>query len=130
VPGAYPYNLIGPAAIFWRPQPDTETEKGKERETQTYLQRTIWVQVHPSIYDECYAIIRNSTSAALQQEASLVGEKEKMVEIADLRGQVNIFEVMGPKSSQVLKGALVLASTESEETREVILFLTLFIDAC
>jgi len=33
-------------------------------------------------------------------------EKDIDVEIADLRGQINVFEIMGPKSSQVLRGAL------------------------
>lgn len=119
VPGSYPYDLIGPATIFWRPQipkpVDTiqNEDGGKESE-----KRTVWIQIHPSVYDECYAALRASASVVLQQALSS-GLEEENIEIADLRGQLNIFEITGPKSSQVLKGALTLASTEGAEARDV-----------
>lgn len=120
-PRLYPYNLIGPATIFWRPQPskpvevDVIVDKGRRGEP---IRRTVWLQIHPSVYDECYAALRASASSILQH-ASTSGQEEDAIEIADLRGQLNIFEITGPKSSQVLKGALTLASTEGAESRDV-----------
>jgi ribonuclease P/MRP protein subunit POP1 len=37
------------------------------------------------------------------------------IELEDLSGQINVFEIMGPKSNQVLKGALSPVSQESRE---------------
>ena len=54
--------------------------------------------------EDAHEALRLSTSFALDstKEAGRVAE----VEIADLREHFNIFEIVGPKSSQVIKGAL------------------------
>jgi len=71
--------------------------------------------------------------AALQESASLVLEAEKQrhkdvfaeVEMADLRGSVNVFEIMGPKASQVIKGALSpVADEDRQEFKTVPSLLT------
>lgn len=38
------------------------------------------------------------------------------IEIADLRGHFNIFELVGPKSSQVIHGILKLANPEERQS--------------
>lgn len=83
--------------------------KGKERETPpAELARTVWVWVHPSVYDAVYVQMRVAASFALEQaqEAKPGRLLPFKLEMADLREQVNVFEIMGPKSSQVIKGAL------------------------
>ena len=47
-------------------------------------------------------------------------ERRKKVEVVDLRGKFNIFELMGPKSSQVIKGALTpVPGDDREELNQV-----------
>jgi ribonuclease P/MRP protein subunit POP1 len=70
--------------------------------------RTVWLIYHPAVYDDVLAVLQQTASltlsAAKQQEATASTEYE--VDIADLRGHFNVFEIIGPKSNQVLKGAL------------------------
>ncbi|KAF8073840.1 NUC188 domain-containing protein [Lyophyllum atratum] len=68
--------------------------------------RVIWLRTHPSSYEDVLSSLQTSTSLALDAAKSENGGKKFEVEIADLRGQVNAFEIMGPKSNQVLRGAL------------------------
>lgn len=47
-------------------------------------------------------------------------KRSNKVDIVDLRGKVNIFELMGPKSTQVIKGALKpILGGESKELNQV-----------
>ncbi|KAG6811630.1 hypothetical protein H0H92_006499 [Tricholoma furcatifolium] len=85
--------------------------KGKEKD-QTVSQpspesiRVVWLISHPSAYEDVLLSIQTSASLILESDKRQNPEKEVEIEIADLRGQVNIFEIMGPKSNQVLRGAL------------------------
>jgi ribonuclease P/MRP protein subunit POP1 len=70
--------------------------------------RTVWLRSHPSVFNEVFSSLQAGASLVLDMAKRSMGEEERDidVEIADLRGQVNVFEIMGPKSSQVLAGAL------------------------
>ncbi|KAI1793285.1 POP1-domain-containing protein [Ganoderma leucocontextum] len=118
----YPYNLIGPATIIWHadapePRPPAITRgqnsngkgKGKDKDTevvdaQQQRTRMVWVRVHPSITEDVHEVLRISLSFALDvvKQAGRVTEAE----MADLREHFNMFEIIGPKASQVIKGAL------------------------
>ena len=138
----YPYNLIGPAAIIWHadipepnmPQAPAVTRgtkargkgKGKEKATSAdnpqQRTRIVWIRVHPSITDKVHEALRVSTSFALEavKQAGRITE----VEIADLREHFNVFEIMGPKSSQVIKGALKpVLEDKREEFKKVAVIL-------
>ncbi|KAG6906953.1 hypothetical protein DXG01_011213 [Tephrocybe rancida] len=140
-PGSYPFGLISPATVIWKPLPPTvdtsdgeeqeDTEppadqpeaskrkrkakgkgKGKEKEQETLpaadpeAVRVVWLMSHPSAYQDVLSSIQTSASLTLECYKRENEAKEVEVEIADLRGQINIFEIMGPKSNQVLRGAL------------------------
>ncbi|KAL0580130.1 Ribonucleases P/MRP protein subunit pop1 [Marasmius crinis-equi] len=124
-PAMYPYKFIGPTTIMWRPPPATQPQKvapgfgvkkgkGKEKEKakdESKLPvKTAWIRCHPGLFDDIFSALRTATSV------TLCGTSEIEVEIADLRGTVNIFEVIGPKASQVIKGALspVMEDMEKE----------------
>jgi hypothetical protein len=81
--------------------------------------RTVWFICHPSIFESAFRSLIVSSSFAV--EASVSDNKRKhKVEVFDLRGKFNIFELMGPKSSQVIKGTLTPAfDDESEEFSQV-----------
>ncbi|KAK7681603.1 hypothetical protein QCA50_015336 [Cerrena zonata] len=70
--------------------------------------RLLWIKVHPSIFHEVYIELRDAASFALEtvKKSSQSDEPELTVEIADLRTKLNIFEIMGPKSSQIIRGVL------------------------
>ena len=114
--GTYPFDLIGPATIIWRPSsvPPQVNQQDKGRGKATKEQTTephhlVWIRAHPSIYSEVHLALRTSASFALDRVKVSCDTPHKElceVEIVDLRDHFNIFEIMGPKSSQVIKGAL------------------------
>ncbi|KAJ7044056.1 ribonucleases P/MRP protein subunit POP1-domain-containing protein [Mycena alexandri] len=153
-PGQYPFGLIGPTSIFWRPIPlpskpqdasDTAAEpategsqpadvegsqkrgkgkgkgkgKAKEPSDPDAVRRTVWVRTHPATSEKVFAALRDSASSVLDatRKAALPGTQIDNigVDLEDLSGQVNAFEIMGPKSNQILKGALSPVSQDSRE---------------
>ncbi|RDB17942.1 Ribonucleases P/MRP protein subunit POP1 [Hypsizygus marmoreus] len=91
--------------------------KGKEQDkagtttparTDPEAPRVVWVRSHPATFGEVFASLQTAASIALAdaRKAGIADDKEYEIEIADLRRQVNAFEIMGPKSNQVLRGAL------------------------
>ena len=85
--------------------------KGKQKEqgasNTTHPHRKVWIRMHPAAVHVAYQTLRTATSYALDAVRTAEPNRgEVEVEIADLREHVNVFEIMGPKSSQVIKGAL------------------------
>ncbi|KAJ7069842.1 POP1-domain-containing protein [Mycena amicta] len=126
----YPFNLIGPASIIWRPQQAPETaqpakssKKGKGKATDEQdldnITRTVWVRVHPSISGAVFAAMQQSTSLVLDRGRAAAPQGTVLdhlsVELEDLSAQINAFEIMGPKASQVLKGALTPVSQDKRD---------------
>lgn len=99
MPNSYPYDLIGPVTILWRPAAPPDSDD------LAHSPRTVWVVCHPSIFESAFRSLTVSSSFAVEALESRDKRKHK-VEVVDLRGKFNIFELMGPKSSQVIKGAL------------------------
>lgn len=166
--GAYPFNLIAPVTIIWKPvfsppdpsspgdpskasQPSatpqtsnptseaasgSETRKrkrkGKEKETSSQsiphadISRTVWIRSHPAVFDDIFSALQTTASltlGAVRSTSADTGSKYVEIELADLRGQVNVFEIMGPKSNQVIKGALTpVAEDKREEFKKVCIF--------
>ena len=99
MPRSYPYDLVGPVTILWRPTAPLDSDDLARSP------RTVWIICHPSIFEGAFRSL--AVSASFAAEASESDHKKKhRVEVVDLRGKFNIFELMGPKSSQVIKGAL------------------------
>ncbi|KAG1733032.1 ribonucleases P/MRP protein subunit POP1-domain-containing protein [Suillus paluster] len=122
--GSYPFDLIAPVTIMWRPLPPAQTNpppaegsskrkrKGKDKQNtlanavQQSSARAVWVRSHPAVFDDVFEALQKSTSLVLEAEKQRHKDVSVEVEIADLRGTLNVFEIMGPKASQVIKGAL------------------------
>ena len=80
--------------------------------------RTIWIRSHPAVFEEVFSALQNAASFALAflKKAFPTEDVQKFeVEIADLRETINVFEIMGPKSNQVLKGALAPVGEDKRE---------------
>ncbi|KAG9308789.1 hypothetical protein JVU11DRAFT_11414 [Chiua virens] len=139
---SYPFDLLGPVTIIWQPlspednfsQPQealTQPErvkgkgkgkgKGKEKQTENPSSETkngsrvIWVRCHPAIFEDIFETLRASASYVLEQSKKIDPEIYAEIEIADLRGCINAFEIMGPKSSQIIKGAFSLAGSDDRK---------------
>ncbi|KAF8225887.1 POP1-domain-containing protein [Tricholoma matsutake] len=85
--------------------------KGKEMDSaqpDCEATRVVWLRSHPSVFNEVFSSLQAAASSVLDAAKRSMGEEEKDIDVqlSDLRGQINVFEIMGPKSSQVLKGAL------------------------
>ena len=100
MPGSYPYDLAGPVTILWRPVASLDSDD------LAYSPRTAWVVCHPSTFESAFRSLTISSSFAIEASESNDKKRHK-VDVVDLRGKFNIFELMGPKSSHVVKGALV-----------------------
>lgn len=144
-PGSYPFDLIAPVTIMWRPLLVANTleptnvspaqgsskrkRKGKKNAPANTAQqsptRTVWVRSHPAVFDDIFAAFKGSASLVLEAEKQRHQDEYAEVEIADLRGSVNAFEIMGPKASQVIKGALSsVVDDDRQEFKKVFSFFT------
>lgn len=98
-------------------------EKATSSAPDSNISRTVWIRSHPSIYNEVFSALQSSASLTLDiVKHSSNGDESQSVEIelASLRGQINVFEIMGPKSNQVIKGALTpVAEDKREEFKKV-----------
>ncbi|GJE88273.1 POP1 and POPLD domain-containing protein [Phanerochaete sordida] len=119
---AYPFSLVAPITVLWKPQLRQSTQqtasqsrrktskgKGKERESdENALERVVWIWAHPSVFAQVYLELQTAASFALEavKKGDIVVDGKAEVQIADLREELNVFELMGPKSSQVIQGAL------------------------
>jgi ribonuclease P/MRP protein subunit POP1 len=69
--------------------------------------RSLWLRFHPSAHIEVFDTLKAAASQTLANLKAILGDVEDVnLEISDLKGHLNVFEIMGPKSSQVIKGAL------------------------
>jgi ribonuclease P/MRP protein subunit POP1 len=106
----FPYGLIGPVEIIWRPEEDHLSD------------RTIWVRVHPSIYAETIGVFESLialSSGQSNQASTSTSAQRPTVKMTDLRDQIDSFEIMGPKSARILRRILRLSKTEGKDKANV-----------
>jgi ribonuclease P/MRP protein subunit POP1 len=136
--GSYPFDLIAPITVIWRPMiappatadapaPSEPVTSGKKQKKNKKgkgkapdegpksskpedAPRTVWIRSHPSVFDDVFSALQACTSRIL--DVARQNGRRVEVELADLRGAVNVFEVMGPKANQVIKGALSLVADD------------------
>ena len=132
---SYPFDLIGPIAIIWQPLPQSSMEKSASSNVRSSTSkkktidkelpdvvpgpmtiRTIWLRFHPSVQLEVFDTLKQAASRTLVKSKIDSNDfQEATLKIADLTSHVNVFEIMGPKSSQVIKGALSPVSSENRK---------------
>lgn len=98
--------MIGPVEIIWQPNEDKES------------QRTIWLRVHPSIHTEVHdALVALLSSSEFQEQAasSSTSISNPVIQLKDLRGEIDSFEIMGPQAARVLRRILRLVKSENSE---------------
>ncbi|KAF8610299.1 POP1-domain-containing protein [Ceratobasidium sp. AG-I] len=111
--GSWPNGLIAPATLIWKPvigvptASSSETRVPPHEPTDTSLSpaRSLWIRVHPAALKD--------TIASLKAAANQLAVADQ-VEITDLSGDLNAFEMVGPRTSQVIHGALKLAGNGAE----------------
>lgn len=100
-------------------RPPKRKRKGKAKESTMEATpdtiRVVWLRCHPSIHDGVFSSLQTAVALTLEAEKRTTPEINIEVEMADLRGQINAFEIMGPKASQVLKGALTPVPQDQRE---------------
>ncbi|KAG9026385.1 hypothetical protein FRB95_008900 [Tulasnella sp. JGI-2019a] len=129
--GAYPFEMIGPCSIIWKPE-DIPTSTGLTEATATSSSsssnRVLWLRCHPAIFDFMHRAIVESANIVLQNTQSEARETETAtpqtdqgneIEIADLRKEINAFDIIGPKANQVLAGALKLTKEVGPGAKKV-----------
>jgi ribonuclease P/MRP protein subunit POP1 len=70
--------------------------------------RTTWIRCHPAVFSAVLSSIKGAVSLTLDalKRSQDHSQNSYSVEIIDLRESINVFEITGPKSSQVIHGAL------------------------
>ncbi|KZP33575.1 POP1-domain-containing protein [Athelia psychrophila] len=99
-------------------QAQPQTESSSTEEVANPPIRTVWIRTHPAVFDDVFSGLQHSASLVLQNLPTPPGTAaapSTEIEIADLRENVNVFEIMGPKSNQVLKGALTPIKEDKRE---------------
>ncbi|KAH9969481.1 NUC188 domain-containing protein [Russula dissimulans] len=97
---SYPFGYIGPIFIIWQAKKELPGE-GLEI-------RTVWIRCHPAIFSTVLSTLKEVVSWTLDsfKMSPRHSQNSYSVEVIDLRESVNVFEITGPKSSQVVHGAL------------------------
>lgn len=131
----YPYDLIGPASVMWRPLPVPTVEQTSERDkggsvndkgkgtataqtpqANSLRVRSLWIRFHPSVNNDMLDALKQVATQTLSEYKEQYRESEELkVEMVDRKGQMNVFEILGPKSSQILKGSLRLVATDKRK---------------
>ncbi|KAG8816139.1 hypothetical protein FRC17_000417 [Serendipita sp. 399] len=133
---AYPLGFISPVQVIWEPRntpskqanPIVSSKKGKksamprnQNKADGQLTkddvRHVWLRLHPVSYDKASRALTNAVMSVLELER-IAGNPSVAVEIADLRGHFCSFDLVGPKSSQVIHGALNLDKAQSDEHKK------------
>lgn len=115
---SYPFNLVGPVDILWRPIHERPSQGsgnlaaknglklGKTAAAQARTStRALWIRCHPLIYEDVLTELKYVVQMYLR-DANDTGKNSVEIEVADSRDQFNVFQLIGPKSSQVIHGAL------------------------
>lgn len=87
----YPSHMIGPIEIIWNPEHAD--------------MRRMWIRIHPAIYNEAWDALKLGITR-------ISGTSSKSVHMRDLRGEIEAFEITGPRASMVLRRILRLAGSE------------------
>lgn len=124
----YPYDLIAPLTVMWRPKSilslTSNDRKGKGKETMDFAPtlsnssgtRTVWLRFHPSVEPAVLDALKEAASWMLaQHRKTQENSPEVSFEIVNLRARFNVFEIMGPKSSQILRGSLSPVNSDVRE---------------
>lgn len=124
-PKSYPFDLIGPIEIIWQARESSattsstqaNTSKGKEKAVNNTEIRVVWIRCHPSMYEDIRTAIHSAVKAPLYK---VPDAKQAEIEVADLRDKFVTLELLGPKSSQVIHGALdPVKADERKELKDV-----------
>ncbi|KAM3579893.1 Ribonucleases P/MRP protein subunit pop1 [Umbelopsis sp. WA50703] len=90
----YPQRAIGPVKFLWQQKHDSTGS------------RKLWLWIHPASFDEAWQCLTES-----QKMTNLA----KSVEITDLRDEILMFELTGPRSTALLHAVLDTISTNDGE---------------
>jgi hypothetical protein len=86
----------------------TDAVVGHQPESLDEEIRTVWIRCHPIIFSSVHSTLKQAVSLTLDalKKSSKHSQNSYAVEVIDLRDSINVFEITGPKSSQVIHGAL------------------------
>ncbi|KAJ9106265.1 hypothetical protein QFC21_001410 [Naganishia friedmannii] len=112
----WPGGMIGPAEILWRPlaaAPTVDLKGKRKRKSENIVssnpastKRQIWIRVHPSIFNETHTTLVKAITSFYQQKDGPAMASNSSLELRDLRGEFNSFEITGPKAIQVIGSML------------------------
>jgi ribonuclease P/MRP protein subunit POP1 len=121
---AYPLDFIAPVQVLWQTQVSSSKNQPKSSEVSIKgddpvvgQARVAWLRVHPAAYEKSSKALTAAAMAVLESEKQS-GHPSIEIEIADLRGQFNSFNLTGPKSSQVIWGALSPVKEHTVDTKK------------
>ncbi|PPQ68334.1 hypothetical protein CVT24_004815 [Panaeolus cyanescens] len=128
--GEFPLGLIGPMTILWRPLSPKGTTStpastaGSQTSTQhsavtssKSTERSVWLRFHPSIHLDVMEALKTAASQTLAAyQSQNPSAQPESLDIIDLKGRQNVYEIMGPKSSQIIKGALSPVTSDKRST--------------
>jgi ribonuclease P/MRP protein subunit POP1 len=105
----WPYGLIGPTDVLWRPRKDADS-----------AERQVWLRFHPAMFDEVWRALNGAVQVVKSQsdDPMELGVKSTL-KIEDLRGEINSFEIMGPKAGLILQGITSVCKSENPSKRKV-----------
>jgi ribonuclease P/MRP protein subunit POP1 len=116
---AYPLDFIAPLQVIWQIHSSSPKSQSEDSgvDPAVGIARVAWLRIHPAAYEKVSKALTEATMAVLESEKQS-GRPSVEMEIADLRGQFNSFNLTGPKSSQVIWGALSPVKQHTVNTKK------------
>lgn len=96
--------------MIWKPEQDGE------------VGRTIWLRVHAAIQEHTKSLIVALLGTSdFQDKAASTSTSlpNPLVQLNDLTGEVDSFEIMGPKAARVLRRIFRIVKSEGKEKAQV-----------
>ncbi|KAG2178757.1 hypothetical protein INT43_001603, partial [Umbelopsis isabellina] len=94
----YPQKAIGPITFLWQQQQDTSSS------------RKLWMWIHPASFEEAWKCLTESQEQTGQT---------KSVALTDLRDEILMFELTGPRSTALLHAILDTVITNNDKQDDI-----------
>jgi ribonuclease P/MRP protein subunit POP1 len=117
----WPRGLVGPLDLLWRGHSTSDTDHPDVRQ--------VWLRFHPAMFEETWQALRDSL-IAVRSVMSVESREVPSVKISDLRGEINCFEIMGPKAGLVLQGITAACKSESNSKHKVSRGIQVMVSCC
>jgi hypothetical protein len=84
---------------------------------------TVWIRIHPAGYSTAFDALNKSAGIVSRSAEGVNGTSTSVVEVIDLRNEINAFEISGPRSNQLIWKTLTLVPGTASKEQEQVMYM-------